>query len=190
MFFNVRKKLPVLKGFRTCVDNKKSLLHLSGQSRSRGHPSVKFSLRPARPLSLLGLLSALRLPQARPQRRFVSFFTSRLQTLRRIHFFDVRRRILFFTAPAAAARPTLINKKFSSVQILPLLAGNIPNLSLDLRARQMLHDICLKTRATFPFAAAKLQVRKAFFPYSCQQQKERFPYAAGHLSWRRSLPGR
>ena len=84
----------------------------------------------------------------------------------------------------------LSTKKFSSVQILPLLAGNIPNLSLDLRARQMLHDICLKTRATFPFAAAKLQVRKAFFPYSCQQQKERFPYAAGHLSWRRSLPGR
>lgn len=105
------KKLPVLKGFRTCIDNKKSLLHLPGQSRSRGHPSVKFSLRPARPLSLLGLLSALRLPQARPQRRFVSFFTSRLQTLRRIHFFDVRRRILFFTTPAAAARPTLINKK-------------------------------------------------------------------------------
>lgn len=42
MFFNVRKKLPVLKGFRTCIDNKKSLLHLPGQSRSRGHPSVNF----------------------------------------------------------------------------------------------------------------------------------------------------
>lgn len=53
------KKLPVLKGFRTCIDNKKSLLHLPGQSRSRGHPSVKFSLRPARPLSLLLDFSAL-----------------------------------------------------------------------------------------------------------------------------------
>lgn len=191
MFFNVRKKLPVLKGFRTCIDNKKSLLHLPGQSRSRGHPSVKFSLRPARPLSLFLDFSAL-YDFLRPAHKgasspfshhdFKHCAASISSTFVGAFSFSRRRRL----QPGRR----LSTKKFSSVQILPLLAGNIPNLSLDLRARQILHDICLKTRATFPFAAAKLQVRKAFFPYSCQQQKERFPYAAGHLSWRRSLPGR
>ena len=110
--FQCPEKTPRPEGVPN-VYRQQKIFTSSSRAISVPGPSIRqiFSAACAPSQSLLGLLSALRLPQASPQRRFVSFFTSRLQTLRRIHFFDVRRRILFFTAPAAAARPTLINKK-------------------------------------------------------------------------------